>query len=106
VRAVARDLEAGRRVSHPYLGVATAERTNGDGAVVRDVVPNGPAADAGLRTGDVITRIGATTVRQPGDVSTAVLAGHAGDRVGVTVSRGGRTVTLQVRLGEQPRQAP
>jgi putative serine protease PepD len=106
VRAVARDLEAGRRVSHPYLGVATAERANGDGALVRTVVPNGPASAAGLRTGDVITRIGATTVRAPGDVSAAVLARHAGDRVAVTVRRDGQTRTLQVRLGEQPRQAP
>ena len=106
VRAVASDLEAGRRVSHPYLGVSTAARANGDGALVRTVVPNGPAADAGLRTGDVITRIGAATVREPGDVSTAVLARHAGDRVEVTVRRNGQTRMLQVRLGEQPRQAP
>jgi putative serine protease PepD len=106
VRAVARDLAAGRRVSHPYLGVSTAEPANGQGAIVRDVVQHGPAADAGLRTGDVITHIGATTVVDPGDVSTAVLARHAGDRVEVTVRRDGGTRTLEVRLGEQPRQAP
>jgi putative serine protease PepD len=106
VREVVRDLADDGRVSRAYLGVSTGERSSGAGAEVVRVVPDGPADDAGLRAGDVIVRIGATTVDDPGDVAPAVLARDPNDRFAVTVERDGDRRTLQVRLGEQPRQAP
>jgi S1-C subfamily serine protease len=69
-------------------------------------VPDAPADNAGLRAGDVIVRIGMTRVDAPGDVTEAVLAREPGDRVAVTVRRGGERRTIEVRLGEQPRRAP
>ena len=49
----------------PYLGVSTAERASGSGAAIRQVVPDAPADDAGLRAGDAIVRIGTTRVDAP-----------------------------------------
>jgi len=106
VRDVVRDLADDGRVSRPYLGVSTAERPSGAGAAVREVVPNAPAHDAGLRAGDVILRIGTTAIEDPSDVAEAIFARHSGDRVAVTIERDGARRTLQVKLGEQPRRAP
>jgi putative serine protease PepD len=106
VREVVRDLADDGRVSRPYLGVSTAERSSGAGAAVRTVVPDAPAADAGLRAGDVILRIGATQISDPSDVAEAIFTRHAGDRVAVTIERDGARRTLQVTLGQQPRRAP
>jgi putative serine protease PepD len=106
VRDVVRDLADDGRVSRPYLGVSTAERPSGAGAAVREVVPDAPADDAGLRAGDVILRVGTTTIEDPSDVAEAIFARHSGDRVAVTIERDGARRTLQVKLGEQPRRAP
>jgi putative serine protease PepD len=106
VREVVRDLADDGRVRRSYLGVSTAERASGGGVAIRQVVPDAPANDAGLRAGDVIVRIGTTRVDAPGDVTEAVLAREPGDRVAVTVQRDGERRTIEVRLGEQPRRAP
>jgi putative serine protease PepD len=106
VRDVVRDLADDGRVSRPYLGVSTAERSSGTGAAVRTVVPDGPADDAGLRAGDVILRVGATTIQDPSDVAEAIFSRHAGDRVAVTIERDGARRTVQVTLAQQPRRAP
>jgi putative serine protease PepD len=103
VREVVRDLADDGRVRRSYLGVSTAERASGGGVAIRQVVPDAPANDAGLRAGDVIVRIGTTRVDAPGDVTEAVLAREPGDRVAVTVQRDGERRTIEVRLGEQPR---
>jgi len=66
----------------------------------------GPAADAGLRAGDVIVRVDGRTVRQPDDVSAAVEPHKPGDVVQVTVLRSGARVSFSVELGKRPPQAP
>jgi putative serine protease PepD len=106
VRAVVRDLADDGRVTRPYLGVSTEERSSGTGAAVRQVVPDGPADDAGLRAGDVILRIGTAAVEDPSDVAEAIFPRKAGDRVAVTIERDGERRTLQVELGRQPSRAP
>ena len=88
-----------------YLGVSTSERPGG-GALLRAVVPGGPADDAGLRDGDVIVRVAETRVDRPEDITEAVLERKPGDTVRVEVERDGDRRTLEVRLGERPAQAP
>jgi S1-C subfamily serine protease len=96
-------LEKGADVQHAYLGVATQAATSG-GAAVNDVVASGPAAQAGLRNNDRIVAIGGADVREPDDVAAAVNARKPGDKVVVTVERGGERRTLNVTLGAQPRR--
>jgi S1-C subfamily serine protease len=96
-------LKAGKDVPHAYLGVSTSQATSG-GAQVGNVIANGPAAKAGLRTGDRIVEIAGTPVREPDDVAAVVNTRRPNDEVRVVVERGGQRLTLTVKLGEQPNQ--
>ncbi|MBN8630293.1 MAG: Do family serine endopeptidase [Rhodobacterales bacterium] len=70
------------------------------GALVTDV-PDGPAKDAGIKSGDVITRFGANDVADAGDLTRRVADAPIGEAVPVIVLREGRTETLAVTLGRR-----
>jgi S1-C subfamily serine protease len=74
-----------------------------DGATVLGVLSSGPAAQAGLSAGDVITGVGGQRVASAAGL-TAVLAGHSpGDRVTVTwLDAAGGTHSATVALGSGP----
>ena len=57
VKTVVDDLIAGKVVEHAYLGVTVGDSQAGSGAVIGTVRAGGPAAAAGLKSGDVITAI-------------------------------------------------
>jgi putative serine protease PepD len=96
------NLEAGRTVTHPYLGIGTAESTGSTGALVGSVAAGGPAAAAGVKAGDVVTAIDGTRITGSGDLVSAIAGDHPGDRVKITVRRGSNTQTLTATLGTQP----
>jgi len=68
------------------------------GAVIMDVDPSGAAAEAGLQRGDVIHRLGRSTVNTFADLASAV-KGLSGEEVVVQVERGGRLAFVTLRLG-------
>ncbi len=70
------------------------------GALVTDV-PDGPAKDAGIQSGDVITRFGGQEVSDAGDLTRRVADAPIGEAVPVIVLREGRTETLAVTLGRR-----
>ena len=72
------------------------------GVVVAQVTPGSGAEVGGLRPGDVITAIDDQPVKDPGAVSDLVRRRKPGDRLKLTVVRGGASQTLTVRLGERP----
>jgi putative serine protease PepD len=99
-------LEAGKTVHHAYLGVATSTADSATpGALVQSVTSGGPAADAGLRSGDVVTSIGTSAIHGTNDLVAAIATHKPGDRVELTVRRGSQTVKLTATLGTQPTQA-
>jgi S1-C subfamily serine protease len=97
-------LQRGAKVQHAYLGVASGDAPSG-GAQVGSVVPNGPAAKAGLRQGDRIISIAGQTVQGSDDLSASVNSHQPGEKVPVVVERGGQRRTLTVTLGTQPSNA-
>ena len=105
---LAKHLSAGRvaRVEH---GLACREVVPADGparqrAVVRAVAENGPAARAGLRSGDVLVRVGGRVVSNRFDVERALWNSKAGDRVRASVLRDGRETQLELRLTPTPEE--
>jgi putative serine protease PepD len=106
VRAELSDLEAGKAVKHAFLGVSTSDSTTTtEGALIQTVSSGGPAADAGIRSGDVVTAIGKTKIKGTNDLVAAIATQRAGDKVAVTIRRGSQTKTVTVTLGTQPTQA-
>jgi serine protease Do len=77
------------------MGLADAK-----GALVTDV-PDGPAKEAGIQSGDVITRFGTNDVSSAGDLTRRVADAPIGEAVPVIVLREGRTETLAVTLGRR-----
>ena len=74
------------------------------GAVVADVTSASPADDAGIRTGDVIVRLGTTTINTARDLTTAVGDHQPGDKVAVVVNRDGTEAHLPGHARDPPRQ--
>jgi putative serine protease PepD len=106
IRSELSTLEAGQAVRHAYLGVSTSDLGTGTaGALIQSVSSSGPAASAGLRSGDVVTRIGSAAIKGTNDLVAAIAVRAPGDRVAVTVKRGSSTQTVTVTLGTQPVQA-
>lgn len=72
-----------------------------NGVLVSAVEANTPAAAAGLRAGDIITRINGRTVEGVNDVSEAVRNIAAGTEFEIVVTREKKDVTLKARLPER-----
>ncbi|HEY2953870.1 MAG TPA: PDZ domain-containing protein [Candidatus Eisenbacteria bacterium] len=77
---------------------------DGSGALVNRVVEGSPAERAGIRKGDVIVGIAASTIESSADVSRAVRAGKVGQTVAVRIVRDGQRRTLSARLAVRPEE--
>ncbi len=102
VSRVVEQLRATGKATHAYLGVSLGDATNDRGATVGLVRPGGPADDAGLERGDVVTAAGGAPVETSSDLTSAVDAGKPGDELALTVTRGGAKQTVKVTLGTRP----
>jgi hypothetical protein len=87
--------------SQAFLGVAVTTADNGQGVVIGTVQTGSPAADAGLKAGDVITAVDGTSVNSAAALSAAVRSHQPGDSVRITYTRGGTSADVQVRLGNR-----
>lgn len=105
---VAQELVADGSASHAFLGVALGDGTaevDGTvrrGAAVAEVTSGTPAAEAGLRAGDVVVGIDGDPVRGAESLTAFVRARAVGDQVELSVARDGRTSTVTVTLVERP----
>jgi serine protease Do len=109
-RDVAQQLLDTGRVQRARLGVsygdvdadlASAYRLPVDrGVVVSATTPRSPAARAGIRPEDIITRVDNAAVRNGGDLRRALRTRRPGETVALTVRRGERTLTVTARLAD------
>jgi len=126
-RDVVRQLEEHGEVKHAYLGISGATITADlaravnlpvkEGVLVQEVAKDGPADDAGMKAGttsatidgakvvlggDIITEVDGKKISGMDEVVNAVDAASPGDKLKVTVMRGGSTKELTVTLGDRP----
>src|SRR5262245_37239670 len=90
-----------------WFGVYTQEITpelregldyNGSGVLVSRVVPNSPAARAGVQRGDVITRLGSQAIESHDQLADIVKQSPSGRRMDLQIIRAGRRQALTVTL--------
>jgi serine protease Do len=109
---VMEQLTATGKVVRGYLGVEMQEVTpalaeqfklaTNHGALVADVVPDSPAAKAGLKSSDVITKFDGKPVTDARHLKLAVAEVQPGQKVDTEVMRDGKTLTLSVTTVERP----
>lgn len=75
------------------------------GALVAEAVASGPAAKAGIRTGDTITAVNGEPVSEPKDLSKKIAAVSPGQSVAVTVYRAGKEREVKIEVERQPNGA-
>jgi putative serine protease PepD len=89
------------KVEHAFLGVGLQDASGRGGEITR-IQPNTPAERAGLRTGDVITRVEGKSVGTADGLRAAINAKRPGDRISLTYRRDGKTHTVRVTLANRP----
>ncbi|HUZ09872.1 MAG TPA: trypsin-like peptidase domain-containing protein [Acidimicrobiales bacterium] len=112
-RSVSDELIATGTVTHSYFGIevdqipaaAAQQAGTSEGLYVVGVVPGGPAARAGVRSGDIITELDGEAVTDPTQLAAITLTKKPGDTVSVTYERNGRSQSTTVALGAQPASA-
>jgi len=96
---IAERLIAGEPVQAGFLGVSGTNPTTGAaGALVTEVVPGSPAAEAGLEQGDLVTAVDGDPIRQMSDLAARIRARQPGDSVSVEILRDDQVLELQVVL--------
>ena len=101
------------KVIRGWLGVSIQEVTpdlakqfgmkEARGALVSEVIPDSPAAAAGLKSGDIITAFEGKPVDSPSLLRNVVAQVPVGTTVKIEVLRDRKTVTLKAKIAEQPK---
>ena len=111
-RAIAQSIIEKGYVSKPYIGISattvSAETQSyglPQGAAIKSVVDNSPAATAGLKVNDIITHINGKTITGSSELSAIVADSAVGDVLKLTVYRQGQTLEISVTVGEQKQSA-
>ncbi len=111
VERVVTALEHGGVVERGYLGVEVqpvsadiAESLglkSATGAIIDKTVPGTPAADAGLKEGDVITKVNGQEIKDAGDLTRQIGLMKPGDKIQLSYLRDGAEKTVDVTLAQQ-----
>ncbi|MDQ3327859.1 MAG: trypsin-like peptidase domain-containing protein [Chloroflexota bacterium] len=111
-RSVAEELIRTGEVEYPYLGVEASFLTPQQavregipytpGQRIGTILPNLPAAKAGLRRGDIITGINGTRIEDESNFTLLLRENDPGDKVTLTVRRNGQEREFEVTLGRRP----
>jgi putative serine protease PepD len=92
---------AGETPTHARLGISVGDtdtQTVGEGAVIRQVNPGSAAEQAGLRPGDVVTRVDDRRITGADSLVATIRSYRPGDAVTVTYFRNGDTRTATLTL--------
>ncbi|MEX2046167.1 MAG: trypsin-like peptidase domain-containing protein [Chloroflexota bacterium] len=112
IRAVADELIRDGRIERAYMGISYAPLSPrgavalglpaAAGIQITSIEPGAPAAQAGLRAGDVITKVNDQQIDQQHPLQLELMKYRAGDRVRLEVVRGTQTAVIELTLGARP----
>jgi len=112
LKSVLPQLLAAGHVTRGWLGVSIQDLTHElagsfrakstDGALIAQVMDDGPAAKAGLQPGDIVLGVNGTPVKNAGELSERIAALDPATRVTLTTLQGGEQHSLELSLGERP----
>jgi len=110
--ATAKQLIAGGKVVRGYIGaqiqpfttdMAEAQGlTDVKGAIVADLVQGGPAQRGGLMPEDVVTAVNGVAIKNGSELTREVAKARPGDVIRLSVLRGGKPRTIEIRSGVRP----
>ena len=110
---VANTIISGKAVEHGYVGVSLAPSSEGGAQIAPQgsqsepaIVPGSPAAQAGLKPGDLITAVDGVKITSTEAFIAKVAQDAPGQVISLTVKRDGQIKHLKVTLGKQPAKAP
>jgi S1-C subfamily serine protease len=100
-RSIAEQLIKTGKAVHATIGLNTRSVTTGSrqGAYIAQVVPGGPADQAGLKAGDVVTVADGSLVTSGDELSVVVARHQPGDTISLRYYRGDNEVDTSVKLG-------
>ncbi len=114
-KAVSRQLRLHGRVTRGWIGITIQDVTgelaesfqmkNARGALVSDILPGGPAANSGLKVGDVVTEFEGHPIGLSSDLPPLVGQTTPGTRAHLLVMRGGKPMDLSVTIGQLPQES-
>lgn len=112
IRSIVKSIIEKGYISKPYIGVSVSnvsEETQSyglpQGAAIKGVVEDSPAAAAGLQVNDIITHIDGQQITGSSDVVSIVGDCEIGQKLNLKVYRQGKTLDLTLTVGEQIQQA-
>jgi S1-C subfamily serine protease len=119
-RRIADQLFESGKANHAFLGIQMVEITpklreqvnqepragfkvdQDQGVLVAKVAPNSPAAEGGMKAGDIIETVGDRTIKTSNDIQSKLEVSLVGEPLKLVVKRKGQTVTLEIRPGNYP----
>lgn len=112
-KSITKDLIEYQKVKRPFLGITgttITEKTIKNyptanlvvGAYIKTIQDFSPAQKAGLKIGDIITKIDNSEIKSVEDVQSIVRSHKIDDEITVTIVRDNNTQEIKVKLAEQP----
>jgi putative serine protease PepD len=98
-KRVAEEIISTGKSTHPIIGVSVDLTYAGPGAQIKSVTAGGPAANAGLKAGDVIVSINGRTIADSTELIVAIRSYAPGDTVTIGIKDGSGTRDVRVTLG-------
>ena len=110
VKPVLADFKIKGRIVRPFLGIEyvivtedlSVLRKLPQGAFIQRVVSGTPAEEAGLKAGDIVTKIDDQDINEQNTVAQTIRSHKVGDKLKLTVDRNGEILTMTATLGEAP----